>query len=386
MNRVSRPQAIETRARAGFLVSGFLTALLPALLPAWGFDVSTDYGFVGRHFLAMVGGMVFCGLVIPRWFPGIGARTLLVTGCTASSLALVGLAVLPDRPLWRLAGIFVLGIAAGSLHSGLFRAIVRAWEKAPAMALTLGGVFFGSGSILAVLLVSRTFFDWPVEWILIGLAVVPGMFAIMYSRHAYPAPAFASHPKVVKQFQSGAAVLFSFLLFFQFGNEWSVAGWLPLYLVHRFGMSPAVALEYLALHFAALTVGRLLIHYLLPRINNWRLLATSAGTSLFACTVLAATQSRFGAIVSVMLLGLSFAAIYPITAEWIGRRFHYYHPGFFNGIFSIGLVGGMLAPWMIGELADWTGLWVIMTLPAIGTCMVVLFLCLIWMNAKVTGE
>jgi fucose permease len=87
-----------------------------------------------------------------------------------------------------------------------------------------------------------------------------------------------------------------------------------------------------------------------------------------------------------MLLGLSFAAIYPITAEWIGRRFHYYHPGFFNGIFSLGLVGGMLAPWMIGELADWAGLWVIMTLPAIGTCMVVLLLCLIWMNAKVTGE
>jgi fucose permease len=133
-------------------------------------------------------------------------------------------------------------------------------------------------------------------------------------------------------------------------------------------------------------VGRMLIHYLLPRINNWRLLATSAAVSLFACTVLAATRSRFGAIFSILLIGLSFAAIYPITAEWIGKRFHYYHPGFFNGIFSIGLVGGMLAPWIIGELASWTGLWVIMTLPAIGTCMVILFLCLIWINARVTGE
>ena len=368
------------------MVSGFLTALLPALLPAWGFDVSSEYGFVGRHFLAMVGGMVMSGLVIPRWLPHAGTRTLLVAGCSLSSLALIALALLPEGAWWRLAGIFAVGFAAGCLHSGLFRAIARAWEYKPALTLALAGVFFGGGSILAVLLVSRTFFAWPVEQILFGLSIVPGIFAVVYSRHSYPAPSFASHPKVVKQFQSGAAVLFSFLLFFQFGNEWSIAGWLPLFLIHRFGMSPAVALECLALYFAALTVGRLLIHYLLPRMNNWRLLATSAATSLFACTVLAATGSGSGAIVSIVLLGLSFAAIYPITAEWIGRRFHYYHPGFFNGIFSIGLVGGMLAPWMIGELASWTGVWVVMSLPAMGTVMVILFLCLIWINGKVTGE
>ena len=34
-------------------------------------------------------------------------------------------------------------------------------------------------------------------------------------------------------FRSPGAVLFALLLFIQFGNEWSIAGWLPLFLIRR---------------------------------------------------------------------------------------------------------------------------------------------------------
>ena len=35
------------------------------------------------------------------------------------------------------------------------------------------------------------------------------------------------------------ALIFGFLLFFQFANEWSIAGWLPVFLIDRLGISPA---------------------------------------------------------------------------------------------------------------------------------------------------
>jgi fucose permease len=94
------------------------------------------------------------------------------------------------------------------------------------------------------------------------------------------------------------------------------------------------------------------------------------------------TDNRFGAVLGVVLAGLSFAAIYPLVVERIGVRFPYYHPGFFNGVFSFGLVGGLLAPAPAGYLAEHFGLGIVMLFPAAGTCMVLLLSVLIWAEAS----
>ncbi len=353
------------------------------MLPVWGYDVAGDFAAVGRHFLAFAAGTLAGGVFVRRFRPRVATHTLLVAGCAMAAAGLALLALLPPQLPWRFTGIALIGIAAGLLHAGLFEAIFPEYGKSPAVTLNSGGIYFGSGSIVCTLLVSGTFWAYSASTILLILAAVPIAFLFFYSRRRFQPIGIISHPEVLKQFRSAAAILFSLLLFFQFGNEWSVAVWLPLFLIHRLGMSPVGSLALLVFYFVSLTVGRIAVYYLLPRINQWRLLAASAAASLFACVVLAATNSRFGAGVCVFLLGLGFAAIYPLVAAWIGRRFPYYHPGFFNGIFSIALAGGMLSPWLLGEIAGKSGIWAVMTLPAIGTCMVMVLLCLMWVESKV---
>ena len=73
-------------------------------------------------------------------------------------------------------------------------------------------------------------------------------------------------------------------------------------------------------------------------------------------------------------------------AEAIGRRFPYYHPGFFNGIFSWALVGGLLAPATLGYLAGSLGVGVVIGIPLLGTFMVMALILLIWLESKVTGR
>jgi hypothetical protein len=68
--------------------------------------------------------------------------------------------------------------------------------------------------------------------------------------------------------------------------------------------------------------------------------------------------------------------------EKIGARFPYYHPGFFNGIFSFAVTGGFLAPWSLGYFASLWGMGIVMILPLIGTCTVFLLLALIWLEAR----
>ena len=377
---------IPIRALVGFLLSGFLFALTGALLPAWGYDVQTDYATAGRYFLSVTAGMLAAGTLVGKLRKKLSPRAILTMACTVASLGLVALAMLPDQFPWHALGLAIIGTGAGFLHTGLFEAILPIWERSPATTIILGGIFFGGGSVASALLIAGTYYAYSLPTILLILAAVPAGFAFLYVRTPFPRAGLVAHPLVVKQFRSGAAILFSLLLLFQFGNEWSVAGWLPIFLVHRLGLSPASALKFLAAYFGWLTAGRVLMYYLLPRTNPWRLLVGSAAASLLGCLMLVGTNNRLGAAFATALLGLGFAAIYPLTAAWIGRRFPYYHPGYFNGIFSFALAGGMLAPWIIGEIADRAETWSVLTLPAFGTVMVVFLLLLIWVEGKVSGE
>ncbi len=356
------------------------------MLPAWGYDLSSDYAQAGHHFLAFVVGMILTGVLVRRvWRPG--TRTLLVSGCVMAGLDLAGVGEAPPGSLpFRMALIFLVGVAAGLLHAGLFEAILPAQEGVPAVSLNLGGICFGGGSIICALLVSSIYWAVSVQSMLLLLAIVPAIFAVFYWTRRYTPRRLVAHPRVLSQFRSGAAVLFSLLLFFQFGNEWSIAGWLPLFLIHRLGMSPVGALRLLALYFAALTAGRIGMSYLVQSATPRRILGICATASLAGCLILSATNNRLGASVSIILIGFGFAPIYPLVTAWIGLRFPYYHPGFSNGIFSIALAGGMLTPWIIGEIAAHAGMTAMIAVPAAGTCAVVLLLFLIWLEKRVTGE
>jgi FHS family glucose/mannose:H+ symporter-like MFS transporter len=191
---------------------------------------------------------------------------------------------------------------------------------------------------------------------------------------------------VFRDFLSPGAVMFALLLFFQSGNEWSLAGWLPLFLIRHIGMSPEGAIWTLAIYWLALLIGRLVSVYLLTRIKHSRLLLSSSSSALFGCVLLMFTSNRLGATVGVLFCGAGFAVIYPLVVERIGRRFPYYHPGVFNSIFAVAIAGGMVAPWTIGMLADAYGPWVVMGLPVLGTFTVVILVLLIWLESKVTGR
>jgi hypothetical protein len=125
---------------------------------------------------------------------------------------------------------------------------------------------------------------------------------------------------------------------------------------------------------------------LLPRFRHGRLLMMSVFSALFGCLILFLTKSGFGVISGTFFLGAGYASIYPLLTEAIGRRFPYYHPGFFNGIFSLALLGALLAPATLGYAAAKWGVGVVIAIPLIGSCIVTVLIFSIWLEAKVTGR
>jgi fucose permease len=190
--------------------------------------------------------------------------------------------------------------------------------------------------------------------------------------------------ETLKDLRSVAAVLFSLLLFFQFGNEWAIAGWLPLFLIHRLGANPVWAIFALAAYFLALLIGRFISQPLLRRVNHRKLLLCSVFSAMVGCILLSVTPAMGGAWIAVVIIGAAFAPIYPLIAETLDHRF-LYHPGFYNGLFSIAITGAMFAPWLLGYVDHYLGMPYVMLVPAIGSAIVLILALLLMLEAHLMG-
>ncbi len=186
---------------------------------------------------------------------------------------------------------------------------------------------------------------------------------------------------LLKELRSPAAILFSLLLFFQFGNEWALASWLPLFLIHRLGLSPQSALFVLALYFLALITGRLMAQLILQYIGHAKLLFASTLAAMLGYLLLSSTESVVGAALATVVTGLAFAPVYALVSEKIGHRFDY-EPGFFNGIFSLAVTGGMLIPWALGFVGYYLGMEYVLLIPGLGSAAVLVLVLLIMLEAK----
>ncbi len=391
---VEKPGLIDAcanrRALAGFFLSGALMAFLGAILPAWRHHVTSDYLVAGRYFLCFSVGMVAAAELARRILDRAGLRFILAlsSAIASGSFAFLALDPPPLDPAWRMAALLLVGLASGGLNTGLCHAAAPLYRRDSAATLNLAGIFFNAGCISLVLLVAGTFYVYTVPSILLLLAVVPGFLAVSYGRTRWDLPLEAREPtfrEALRDFKSFGAVLLALLAFFQFGNEWATAGWLPTFLIQRIGMSPSASLLFLAIYWLTLLVGRVASNFLLPRVRHGRLLFAGALASIFGCAILLSTDNQFGVLAGVLLVAGGFAPVYPLISAKIGDRYHYYRPGFFNGIFSFAIIGGMVAPWSLGIFCHLWDVSVVMWLPLIGTIVVVIISLLLWLEARLRG-
>jgi fucose permease len=377
-------------AISGFVLSGLLLSFVGAILPSWGYHVRSDFTVVGAYFLS-----VDVGLIVSLWLAQMvlsrgRIRLQLVLACGIAAASFLGLALSePPFPVeWRILGLFGLGLSAGLLDAAILELIAPSFVRDRARTVNLAGALFGSGCLLTALMVAGTYYVYTVASILVLFALIPALYAGVYFRAKYPPQTIVQRPGIreaMNDFRSPGPVLFALLLFFQFGNEWSIAGWLPLFLTRRLGISPEASLFMLALFWTALLVGRLIAQPVRNRVAQGRLLMGSLLSAWLGCIILASTTNRFGAVMGILFVGGGFASIYPLVLEKIAHRFPYYHPGFYNGIVSLAFSGGMLAPWTLGYFADAWGIQAIMILPVVGTLIVFILLLFILLEAKLSG-
>jgi len=346
---------LQFSAWAGMFVFGIVMAILGAILPALFERIGFGTGAAGALFLtmnfAMLLATLFFGPVVDRF----GFKTVLTVSAALVAGAFLALSRASTYGLV-LAAAVVLGLGGGALNGGTnaLTSDLHEGEKRGA-ALNVLGIFFGFGALSIPFVIGtmrRALGLFEILALATFLSLVPFVIYIVLrfprAKHdqGFPikeAAGIARNPLLW---------LAGFILLFESANEFMVGGWISTHLQRTFGFAAGSAALVLAGYWAAIMSGRLASSRLVRTVRGETLILGSAALSLAAALLMALAPSGPAAAAGAVIIGVGFAAIYPTTLAIVGANFAAFTGTAFGVVIAMGLVGGMLAPWLAGRIAE----------------------------------
>jgi MFS transporter, FHS family, glucose/mannose:H+ symporter len=375
MARAVSREPLFASACGGIFVFGIVLALLgtlaglPEIRARFGFE--QDLAAQGNLFLLLFLGIFAATVVVGPLIDRFGNKTVLVVSSALVALALGGFIVAEGFGAAALAAV-LLGLGGGGLNTATNVLVSDLYDESRGPRLNVLGVFFGIGALFVPLTaagLSARIGTTPLLAVSAGLAVA---CLLAYAMLRFPPPTEAegfSFSQVAEVVRYPGVLLFATLLFFQSGNEASIGGWTSTYVGHM-GWDAATATWVLAGYWAALMIGRLLSARLLAAVSKPRLVLLSGVGSALGALLLLAADSLALMTAGVTLMGLSFASVYPTTLAMVGDRYRRFTGTVFGVLFSIALLGGMLFPWLIGQVSQAMGVRSGMVVPLAGAVMI----------------
>jgi fucose permease len=339
---------------------GIVMALLGAILPALSARIGIDLAQAGTLFLVMNACILATSLGLGPLMDRFGMKPPLVIGAAlaGAGLALVALAQHYEALAW---GVALLGLGGGALNSA-GNTLVADLHEAPearSAALNLLGVFYGIGALVIPLAIGLLLELAELTSILLAATLLCLAVAARNALVALPPPKHERQlalGEVLRFLREPFLLVFAALLFFQSGNEFVAGGYATSFLVREAGFSIQAASWALAGYWAALMLARLVLSRVALRMNGTRLLILCALASAAGTALLAFSRHPALSVLAVAWIGAGLAGIFPTALGIVGARY----PGFTGTVFGLlltaALTGGMLLPWLTGQVGEAHGL------------------------------
>ncbi|MBN1998375.1 MFS transporter [candidate division KSB1 bacterium] len=336
-------------------------------------SISTDLmdakSFSGSQFGTLVMVMFLTSslvqLIIGPAVDKFGYKPLAIIGFVVTSLSMFLLAFAPSFAVAVLA-CFLMGIGAMSLNTvgNTLIPVVLFQGKDPARASNFGNAFFGLGYVampfLFTLFVKTLGMKFNISLSIFGLLVV--IFLVFALMTKFPSvPSGFQLSKAFKLLGSLPILIAALALFCYMSLEVSMGTWIKTLMEEILGktISDAKAIGFwagmiLSLYGASMMLGRFISSAIknLTKIGI-RVIATMAIVSLIAIVLMMVTKSTALGVVSVFLVGLAFAPIFPTL---VGVTFAKYDSSLYGSIFGImfciGLLGPTFVPKFIGNMSQ----------------------------------
>ncbi len=301
--------------------------------------------------LGYLTGSYFGGRAYDR-FPGhkLMAMTLLVIAVASVIIPLSNTLSL------LLFAMFLSGLASGILDVGCNTLLL--WTHKEKSGPFMNGLhfFFGVGSLIAPLLLAQVLLKTnDIYWLFYSFAIfsVP----IMIWLWLLPEPSHNPHQDMHANsvFPVVPVVLIVFLFMLYVGLELGFGNWIYTYAL-TLKLGTTVTAAYLtSLFWGSFTLGRLLGIWVSTRLRaHTTILVDLIGCIVSTMCIMLWKESSLALWIGTFGLGLSMASIFPNIMMLAGERMQI--TGAITGWFLFGSgIGGMLVPWLLGQIFARTG-------------------------------
>ena len=323
-----------------------------------------DQGKFGSLISAFMFTCLIASLILGVVIDSIGYKPVAIFGFVATALCIFMLAQGKTYGS-ALVPCMLLGFGAMAMNTAgnTLIPVVLFGGKNPAAASNLGNVFFGLGLFMTPLIVSFLFQKTTYEKAVSALGVIVLLPAVLAVMATYPvSQAGFSVAAAVELLAKPAVLVAAGVLFCYISLEMSFSNWLPAFgkevLTAENAEADADAVDassqrLLSMFAMAMMAGRLIASQI-PWITQYGAWVIAGAALVAAITILLMTGTRSGmqARILAIIAGLAFAPCFPTT---VGVTFSKFTPevygSIFGIIFAIGLVGAVIIPKAIGNMA-----------------------------------
>ena len=307
-------------------------------------------------------GFLAANILIARFWKIRRARLLLTISSLITFLMLVSMGLFRSVGLL-LTLLFFLGIAQGTMHTGVDSLFSEISGRERAKFLNWLHIFVGVGAVLGPLSVGMLLSyseKWHLIYLMMAMVTLP-LPIFFFRRTIYQNITYNREPQIstssspVRPTTSPLFWLAIVGIFTYVGIELSFASWVPVFLVKAKNVSHASASYSISIFWFALMTGRFLFGRFLYRTNLSLFLGIGAlVTALFT----ALTFSIDSVLIALFMAfsGLSLSWFYPSILALGGNTFPR-NIGFITGSLAAGgTIGAIVFPWVIGPISETFGL------------------------------
>jgi FHS family glucose/mannose:H+ symporter-like MFS transporter len=253
---------------------------------------------------------------------------------------------------------FLIGLGGGVINGGTNALTTDITEKGKSATLSLLGIFFGIGALIMPLIMGILTSYWNYAAIISaigGFILVPIAFFLSIK---FPEPKQKQGfplKQALHLARQPLILLLGLVLFFESGLEGIVSNWTTTFLTElRFTTSDA--LFALSVQIMALVLGRLALSKLLKTFSPLMAFSVSIALIITGSLLLFSAVSYPAVLIAMVLLGIGFAAGFPVILGLTGERFPELSGTAFSLIIAIALIGNISLNYVTGVVADSFGI------------------------------
>jgi fucose permease len=331
-----------------------LGAVLPSVIEQFGIDKAQ----AGSLFLLMTFGILAGSLVFGPMVDTYGYKGMLLLATALIAAGLEGIAFAPSLGLLRVA-IVLIGFGGGIVNGGTNALVADISSEMKGANLNLLGVFFGIGAVGIPVVLAILGESFPHATLIAAAGGVVAIPFLLIAMTPFPAPKQAQGFPIAaagKLTRDPLLLLMGFMLFLESGMEITVGGWTSTFVNEELAVSPRLALFILSLYWLGMMLARLMLGTVLRNAVPVKTMYFCITTGIAGAVLLLLTNNVMLAGVGVFLLGVGFAATFPVVLGFVGERYAELSGTAFSLAIAMALCGGMLFPWLTGILGGAYGM------------------------------